>query len=296
MYMGKIILLPFSVILLIAGPLLLWQKENQPQSSEFINSKLVSAAAAAEQGVLRIEAVPEVARDYDCPVGSESEDTRCVYVKAETYVYRGGENAEWQVQGRTKQFSGFAFGQYKLTNIDKALVLGTKTYVAELAENPAEPQEDDRRVVYTYLMRDQSVVVAGEVDDRGNFFVEEHQLILSALSAGDTAEALKGGDSNVRWAWRFAALGILILGFVLLAQSLLALPLFATRLIPFLGGFVSRMVGGLSSIIAAVLAVCVWGLLLRWWTLLGEPVLQAVLIVIVTIVVLGTLWLFRRND
>lgn len=159
----KLLSIPIGIILIIIGPVILWNAESQRRAADFESAKDVSASSD-KSGYLRITGQPELEDTLLCP-DSKNEDIekKCLYISSSVEEYQLSdkeicsntrptdvirtldreecnsdnenckpcylvEEREWESIDSDSQYVDFTIGDYIVRNSSKANIVGADTY------------------------------------------------------------------------------------------------------------------------------------------------------------------------
>lgn len=182
--MGKLALIPISILIILASPFVLWNAESQNRVQDFGSAEEVSSNSD-EEGYILIEGTADTGETLACPNDTEES---CLYVSSRTEVYSVSqekvcqtnkptdrvidnleseceagsctpcylvEKTAWENEDSSVNEIEFSIGSYEIPSIRKANRVGFETY---------------EEILYTESHRKES---DGDVDDLVDEYFDE---------------------------------------------------------------------------------------------------------------------------
>lgn len=237
------------------------------------------------------------------------------------------EKQEWEDIDSSESFSKFKIGNYEVNSISGVKFYGLEEYIKYLESTSSSlddsdyyveydeyydyydetaqntQQEDtyeagDERIVYSFLENDSQLVVSGNAR-KLEISKEDKPFVISSLSYSETKSQLKSEDSSTTWMLRIVSFITLVGGITTIAAALASLPLAVTKLIPFIGGKLSKGISSFVTMVAFAISVVMWFVLFAIVIILKNILLIAVsftvILTIFTFVLLAATQLGKKE-
>ncbi len=183
------------------------------------------------------------------------------------------EELEWDVVDSGKQFAQSNVGEFKLESIDSAIIIGSKSFTefktgaadALPASFPSSSPSSrgsakvgDLETVHEYIKSGTDVIVAANSDSSGRLTKGSDTFVVSTLSDADTAVKLAEQDASSATLLRVVSAAAMILGFMMIANGILGLPLGLLKVVPIFGDRIAKGINGVVNTLSLVLGVIAW--------------------------------------